>query len=422
MFNKKDKGAYPRSFAKRLTWRIMIMLFVVMGIISLIIYGISWFTVITQTYVLSNRVLATQRMAVERVLSEVYVASVNTVPDIENTLNRPDRMSRVMKRIVELNPNIRSCGISFRENYYPQKGARFCPYAMRRDSDSIIVTNNIGNGNQDYLKAEWFTEALKAKDGYWSKPFFDGSDHKTPLVAYLLPIRDERDSTVAVLGVDLSLNKLADDALITKFVNNNNNGKWDASYELYFFITDSTGTFLMHPDSKRIVNENYYTYADATPDTLDNYLGHLMKTDDSGYLESVGGNELVVEGEEVLVNYQRLEHTPWTIAMVLPRIFVRMLGYFLGGCLLFFIIIGIMVVFFAGRRGIKKASLPLRQLAASADEVAKGNFNAKLPDIKSRDEIHQLRDSFDNMQHSLTNYIEELRNATAQKASMESEM
>ena len=205
MFNKKDKGAYPRSFAKRLTWRIMIMLFVVMGIISLIIYGISWFTVITQTYVLSNRVLATQRMAVERVLSEVYVASVNTVPDIENTLNRPDRMSRVMKRIVELNPNIRSCGISFRENYYPQKGARFCPYAMRRDSDSIIVTNNIGNGNQDYLKAEWFTEALKAKDGYWSKPFFDGSDHKTPLVAYLLPIRDERDSTVAVLGVDLSL-------------------------------------------------------------------------------------------------------------------------------------------------------------------------------------------------------------------------
>ena len=69
MFNKKDKGAYQRSFAKRLTWRIMIMLFVVMGIISLIIYGISWFTVITQTYVLSNRVLATQRMAVERVLS-----------------------------------------------------------------------------------------------------------------------------------------------------------------------------------------------------------------------------------------------------------------------------------------------------------------------------------------------------------------
>jgi sigma-B regulation protein RsbU (phosphoserine phosphatase) len=80
------------------------------------------------------------------------------------------------------------------------------------------------------------------------------------------------------------------------------------------------------------------------------------------------------------------------------------------------------VVFFAGRRGIKKSSEPLRQLALSANEVAKGNFDTHLPKIKSRDEIHQLRDSFENMQQSLTLYVNELRDTTAQKAAMESEL
>ena len=208
LFKKKDKGPYPRSFAKRLTWRIMITLFCVMSIVSLIIFSIAWMTVYAQAYLLSDRVLATKRMDVERILLEVYTASINTVPDIENSLERPDRMGKIIKRIVELNPNIRSCGVSFRENYYPQKGRWYCPYAMRNDSDSIIISKTIGGVEQDYLKAQWFTEALKAKEGYWSKPFFDGTDRKTPLVAYLLPIRNQRDSIVAVLGVDLSLENL----------------------------------------------------------------------------------------------------------------------------------------------------------------------------------------------------------------------
>lgn len=423
MFKKKEKGPYPRSFAKRLTWRIMIRLFLVMGIISLIIFGIAWMTVYTQAYMLSNRMLAAKRMNVERVLSEVYVASVNTVPDIENTLNRPDRIAQVMKRIVELNPEVQSCGISFRENYYPEKGARFCPYAMRSADDSTIVLTNIGNGN-DYLQAEWFTQAMKAKGGFWAKPFFGGPNKNTPLTAYLLPIRDEKDSTVAVLGVDVSLEKLAKENLSGAVFGPDHDGdtSWSADFQLYYFIIDPTGTFLMHPDYKRIGRENFYTYANATPDTLDNHLAWRMREDDSGFMQGKRDEDLVIEGEKVSVAYQRLAYTPWSMAMVVPQMFINIFGYALGGGMLFFILLGVLVVYFSGRRGIKKASQPLRQLAASADEVAKGNFKAQLPDIKSRDEIHLLRDSFENMQHSLTSYVRELRDATAQKAAIESEM
>lgn len=81
-----------------------------------------------------------------------------------------------------------------------------------------------------------------------------------------------------------------------------------------------------------------------------------------------------------------------------------------------------MVTFFVCRLAIRRAAAPLKQLAATADEVASGQFDTPLPAIDSRDEIHLLRDSFENMQHSLTDYVEELKSATASKASIEREL
>ena len=51
-----------------------------------------------------------------------------------------------------------------------------------------------------------------------------------------------------------------------------------------------------------------------------------------------------------------------------------------------------------------------------------GRFDTKLPQIRRNDEIRLLRDSFDNMQKSLAEYVDELKETTAQKASMESEL
>ena len=423
-FWKKNQKPYPRSFAKRLTWRIMLTLFLVMGIISAIIVGIAWIIALASVSGVTDRQLEYKAKSVEMVLTEVYVATVNTVPDIEDNLHRPDRMQGVMKRIVELNPHIRSCGISFRENYYPQKGRWFCPYAQRRDGDSIVVMQTIGGKEQDYLNKAWFQEAMKAKEGYWSKPFFDGTDQQTPLVAYLVPIHDERDSTVAVLGVDLSLECLAENISRKSFIFNGETDKWSAEKEAYYFITDSAGTYLLHPDKQRIIHQNFNEIAKLTADTSDDYIGRVvLKEHESGHLMTDdNGNDLVIDGEKVMINYISLDYTPWTMVLVFPSFFVNVVSYIIGGLLLFFILTGLIVVFFTGRRRIKKAAQPLKQLAASADEVAKGNFDTHLPGIHTRDEIHQLRDSFENMQQSLTKYVSELRDTTAQKASMESEL
>jgi sigma-B regulation protein RsbU (phosphoserine phosphatase) len=54
--------------------------------------------------------------------------------------------------------------------------------------------------------------------------------------------------------------------------------------------------------------------------------------------------------------------------------------------------------------------------------VALGNFQAPLPELKYNDEISHLRDSFGNMQQSLTLYIDRLKTTTARNAAIENEL
>ena len=71
---------------------------------------------------------------------------------------------------------------------------------------------------------------------------------------------------------------------------------------------------------------------------------------------------------------------------------------------------------------IRRISAPLKVFARSATEIAEGNFSAELPKIKSKDEMKLLHDSFEFMQQSLVDYMDELRSTTANKERIESEL
>lgn len=407
---KKPTTGYPKSFAKRLTWRIMLRMTIIMIIPVLLLFWLTYGIVKIGAFSICERVLKGEKEEVRRITSDLYMAATNTAPFIEEDLDKPDRMYDIMNRMLKLNPYMRSCGIYFVEGYYPQKGRLFAPYASRRDSIIKESQDACDQGN-DYVKAEWFKEAISSKEGYWAKPFLDNDSAQSPLVSYLLPIRDAQQRTVAVLGVDLSLSWLNEKMQPTRALNWKNSEEWNPDYQLYFFMTDSTGTILVHPDTKRLVVENMQPYIN---DDNKNW-GYLSVADSRE-------EEKVVEGVKTLLCRQVVKYTDWDICLVMPLFFINVVGYAIAGIAIMFILLGLLVVYFFGRRSIKKQVRPLKQLATTADEVAKGNFKTVLPELKSRDEIHMLRDSFAQMQQSLTQYVEDLRATTAQKASMESEL
>ena len=408
-FKKKQIKGYPKSFAKRLTWRIMLRMTIIMGIPMVVVFWLVCGLVTLGAIGICEYILKGEREEVRRITSDIYVASTNTAPIIEESLQNPDKVRDIINRMLKINPYMRSCGIYFVEGYYPQKGRLYAPYASRRDS-IIKESQDASDQGNDYVKDQWFKDAIASKQGYWAKPFHDNDSAKTPLVSYLLPIRDKRDSTVAVMGVDLSLAWMNEKIQIVN--PKNDSAAWEPKYNFYYYITDSTGTYVVHPDTKRIANEKIQHFRKKIEDLEEGFF-----TDDESK-----GDEYMMDGEKVLVNSMKVKYTDWTIAIVIPEFILELVSYVFAGLSVFFLVLGLLVVYFFGRRSIKKSVKPLQQLAAAADEVAKGNFDAALPEVHTKDEIQQLRDSFENMQQSLILYTDELRMTTAAKVSMESEL
>ena len=428
-----------RSFAKRLTGRIMLVLLIVMGLASFVLYEMTSGLVEEEEMDLYESKLDVSVQKVRRVISDVYVATSNLVPLIEESLDQPDRMFTLVERLVSLNPRIRSCGISFVADYYPQKGHWFCPYAVRHDSTKVEV-KVVGSADYDYLTSEWFTEALEAKEGYWSKPYYEGNDTITPLVSYMAPIRDKQGRTVAILGADVSLDWFSD--VLIRMTKNaahmrdsistatQPQGKPDSKYKIgspYCFIIDGKGTYIAHTDKKLILKGNFLEETASYSDTLANYYCRQMIAGKKGFYpnydeDDENSESLKIGGHSVYLFYAPIEHTDWSMAFVMPAFDIKGFGVIVGIVLLLLIFLALLAVYFVGRRIIKKTAKPLHQLATSAGEVAKGHFDTPLPTIKHKDEIHMLRDSFEDMQQSLTKYVEELKTTTASKAAIENEL
>ena len=136
-FWKKSDNPYPKSFGKRLTRRIMLRMFIFMGIPSFLLFWMIFGSSYVVFEEFGKKLLKGRYEEVRRITSDVSVASVNTAPYIEDNLDNPDKLYDIMECMVRTNKRIRSCGISFIADYYPQKGHWFCPYAVRRDNDTI---------------------------------------------------------------------------------------------------------------------------------------------------------------------------------------------------------------------------------------------------------------------------------------------
>ena len=421
MKKKDSEKKYNRSFAARMARWVILVLLVMMGSLSFLLYHFNKDLMVEMSASGFHTSMMSSDRAINNVMSDVDVAVKNNIYDIEDNLGHPDKIQAIVERIVTQNPRIRSCGISFIDNYYPQKGRLFCPYAMRNDSMQVVATQ-LGSTGYDYLNADWFKDALSRDSAYWSDPFFDGQDAKTPLIAYMHPIHDSKGRIVAALGADLSLEFMMQIlneqdsifgkdswALITKKTN------------LYSYVLSHDGTFITHPDHRRIQKGNLFAHVkDAEEPGVADTIVNEMKKRQLSCDETE--RRVLLNRKESYLFYSPVTGTDWLLVKSIPAISLDMFGAVIGIASLVFIAIVLMVTFVVCYITIKRTAKPLKLLASTADKVAQGQFDTQLPPIKQRDEICQLRDSFENMQHSLTAYIEDLKTTTSEKASIENEL
>ncbi|MCR5365344.1 MAG: SpoIIE family protein phosphatase [Prevotella sp.] len=416
----KTEKKYNRSFAARLSRWVMLVVLVMMAGLAYLLFD----TVKTSIVEISGNNFHSSMRSSDRaicdVMSDVSVAVRNNIHDIESHLAQPDYMQDVVRRMVSENPRIRSCGISFVDSYYPQKGRWFCPYALHNDSMQVEACL-LGSTDNDYLTNQWFQEAVAKDSAAWSKPFFDGEDATTPLVAYMHPVHDSKGRVVAIVGADLSLDfmtriLLEQDSII-------NNEAWlPSSHDEYLsYVLSNDGTYITHPDERRIQKGNFYVHIKDTdePGRAAETVANMRKGERS-WEETA--HPLLVNRKETYLYYTPMTGTDWILTVPAPKSSLDSSGVITGIGIIIIILFVLMVTYLVCYITIRQTAKPLKLLAQTADSVAQGRFDTPLPVIKHRDEICQLRDSFENMQHSLTNYVEELKSTTMAKASIENEL
>ena len=168
----------------------------------------------------------------------------------------------------------------------------------------------------------------------------------------------------------------------------------------YSIVIDGQGIYRYHPDQQRIGRDKF----------------------DGVLTGSKGDQYITIDGESSYIFYRKVKDTDWTNAIIVPVRSLLIPSIIIGLILLVMIAVGLLIAYWVSRITIHRSTTPLRLLAESADKVAQGNFENPLPELGHNDEICHLRDSFGNMQQSLTQYIDQLKTTTAQKTAIESEL
>ena len=394
-----------KSISKRLTLRIMMVVLAMMAVIA----GVVYFTVSEymddEAEMRFQIVMMRAHREIQRRLSDVYVATNNNVHEIERDIDDPDRLYDHLERIVKENPWIVSCGLLFVPDYYPEKGKYFVPFATR-DTADVVSVMRIDTVYHDYFEDDWYVARMESDSADWVDPYFEDPQLTTYiaprlLTTYAVPIHNREGRPVAVLCSDLSLEDLRND-MLQKVRQGKRNYEQNEKHPSYNCIIDRNGRYVLHPDRDRMLK-----------DTLDAKVTFKGKE---------GTVSAIVDGVPSWIFYRHLKYVEWTVMMVVPENLIQRHGRMLNTIILLVMLIGLAAIYLFCRQQIRKVTSPLHRFARSAEEVAKGNFNAPLPDIRDDDEIRLLRDSFGNMQQSLSRYIDELKTTTAQKSAIESEL
>ena len=389
-----------KSFSNRLSWRII-------GIVSVIIVAmLVVVAVVSHQLIADEATRATQHILhgtisdIEKPLSEVEVVTktvaAHTLSMMGSDAGGGDPMVQLVKYTVE--------GDSLVSGSYvivPSCIGNLIYYGCELPGGDIAAGSMVDEAMDS--PADWLvTTAKEKKEAFWIPPHTSLVDSSKMVASYCTPVYvpgTEQLACIVVsdLGVDWMERKVEE---LRPYKNSLTT--ISCSEDCIVGIKDTA-----------IIAQIRKSFAEDKELAA---LGEDMRLGKDSIRRRIGkGRELS------FVVYGPL-HNGWMLSIVCQYRDVLRRSAQMNFNLMLIGLAGLVVLFFACRRTIRRLSQPITELSESALNIAKGNFNAKLPEIKSQDEMLHLRDSFMYMQNSIADYIEELKVTTRANERMESEL
>jgi sigma-B regulation protein RsbU (phosphoserine phosphatase) len=318
------------------------------------------------------------------------------------------RLNELGKRVLSENPEIFGTAIAFEPYGFKYDSEYYAPYHYR--SQNRIAFTHLGGPDYQYFYMDWYQLPRELERAIWTEPYFDEGGGHELMATYSVPFYRTKNGLKVVAGVitaDISLTWMQ--KLLAE-ISNQESG--------YVFMLSRYGTYIAHPDSNLIMNETIFTTAKTMNKPRLREIGRRMVTGQSD-VEEV--DNLPLTGDSFLY-FTALPEQQWSIGVVFPK--ADMLADVarlnrevatLGA--IGFVALALLIIYLAN-----KITHPLRNLTASANEMASGNLDAELPEVRSNDEVGELATSFQTMKESLKSYISNLTETTAAKERIESEL
>ncbi len=281
-----------------------------------------------------------------------------------------------------------------------------CYYLMCYTSDvnDKLETRWLGGDSYNYFSMDWFRIPYETKKPYWSDPYFDKGGGNCLMSTYSYPLIGEDNTVYAVVTADITLEWIADKVKTIKPYKNS-----------YMAVVSSNGSYFDATSEEMLKNRTIYSTAKTTKNR------QVSKIVDEMMSGRKGVEQFSNKGYKGFAVYGPL-HNGWSAAIICQYRDVLERSLEMSKILGLVCLFGLVAMYIFCRRRVKKLTQPITELTVSAMNMAKGNFHAQLAEVNTNDEMRRLHDAFDQMQHSINDYISELRTTTATNMRLESEL
>ncbi|MCF7964873.1 MAG: SpoIIE family protein phosphatase [Methylobacter tundripaludum] len=319
------------------------------------------------------------------------------------------QLHSLLRATVENNPEIYGSAIAFEPYAFSAQSRLYAPYYYRENGKIALSRLEKSYQFVPYLYWDWYQIPRELGKLEWSEPYFDEGAGNILMSTCSVPFYEEINGDKQLKGIvsaDISLDALTEYISSVKILKTG-----------YAALLSRNGMILAHPMKGSIMNETFFSIAEARQDAYLRELGKKMIRGESGFVHYTS-----LVGVRSWMYYAPIASAGWTLAVVFPeaelldnvgKLSMTMAAMGFTGILL----LTLAVIYIA-----KTVIKPLQLLTVATDEIASGNFDVDLPIVHSNDEVGVLTHDFQVMQESLKEYIKNLTETTAAKERIQSEL
>jgi sigma-B regulation protein RsbU (phosphoserine phosphatase) len=331
--------------------------------------------------------------------------------DVLTTLDpAEDDLQRLLSDFVLGHPQVFGAAIAFEPGERRPGEERLVLYRHRlRDRPAELAAADLGAGGVPYWEKEWYAVPLRTGRPTWSEPYWDEGGGEVSMVTWSVPFYRSDGRPRGVVTADLRLRWLDD--LVGEVEIGRSGLALIVSRSQRVIAASDRGDQEAIDPSERVLGRAGLEIRERFQPIVDR-----MRAGESGF------EAVQLAGRRYRLTFRPIGYAGWSLAVLYPEdelfeevgwLRIVQAAFSLGGLAL----LALVVVLLA-----RRLTRPLGALATSADDLGTGNLDASLPPVEGRDEIGRLTAAFHHMRDSLQAYIRDLKETTAAKERLESEL